>query len=163
MRRTDLLQEIRKMKFEEVYEGWNEGRLTQAEAAQILGMCERGFRRYLSRYEAEGLDGLIDRRLEQVLNRRAPTMSGPMPTTLTASHRLAQRTSPRNSVTPRAATTGRRCSCQMAHSSASNTRRKSLTLRSRTIRLTSRGRTIRPLNWPALSLRVRAAMPGEIC
>lgn len=60
------------MRFEEAYEGWNAGRLTQAEAAQILGMCERSFRRYLSRYEAEGLEGLIDRRLEQVSNRRAP-------------------------------------------------------------------------------------------
>ncbi len=60
------------MRFEEAYEGWNTGRLTQAEAAQILGMCERSFRRYLSRYEAEGLEGLIDRRLEQVSNRRAP-------------------------------------------------------------------------------------------
>jgi len=60
------------MKFEEVYAGWNERRLTQAEAAQILGMCERSFRRYLPRYEAEGLEGLIDRRLEQVSNRRAP-------------------------------------------------------------------------------------------
>jgi hypothetical protein len=72
MRPTELLQEIRKMRFEEAYEGWNAGRLTQAEAAQILGMCERSFRRYLSRYEAEGLEGLIDRRLEQVSNRRAP-------------------------------------------------------------------------------------------
>ena len=60
------------MRFEEVYEGWNGGRLTQAEAAQILGMCERSFRRYLARYEADGLEGLIDRRLEQVSNRRAP-------------------------------------------------------------------------------------------
>jgi transposase len=72
MRRTELLQEIRKMRFEETYEWWNAGRLTQAEAAQLLGMCERSFRRYLSRYEAEGLEGLIDRRLEQVSNRRAP-------------------------------------------------------------------------------------------
>lgn len=24
------------------YDGWNEGRLTQAEAAQILGQCEEG-------------------------------------------------------------------------------------------------------------------------
>ena len=63
MRRTELLQEIRKMRFEEAYEGWNAGRLTQAEAAGILRMCERSFRRYLVRYEAEGLDGLIDRRL----------------------------------------------------------------------------------------------------
>lgn len=60
------------MRFEEAYEGWNTGRLTQREAAQLLGMCERSFRRYLSRYEVEGLDGLIDRRLEQVSNRRAP-------------------------------------------------------------------------------------------
>jgi hypothetical protein len=60
------------MRFEEAYVGWNEGRLSQAEAEQMLGMCERSFRRYLSKYEAEGLDGLIDRRLEQALNRRAP-------------------------------------------------------------------------------------------
>ena len=60
------------MRFEETYEGWNAGRLTQAEAAQILGMCERSFRRYLLRYEAAGLEGLIDRRLEQASNRRAP-------------------------------------------------------------------------------------------
>ena len=72
MRRSEVLQENRKMRFEEVYEGWNEGRLTQEEAARILGVCERSFRRYLCRYEAEGLDGLIDRRLEQASNRRAP-------------------------------------------------------------------------------------------
>ena len=60
------------MRFEETYEGWNAGRLTQFEAARILGMCERSFRRYLLRYEAEGLEGLIDRRLEQASHRRAP-------------------------------------------------------------------------------------------
>ena len=60
------------MRFEEAYQGWNTGRLTQAEAAQVLGMCERSFRRYLTRYEAEGLEGLIDRRLDHVSNRRAP-------------------------------------------------------------------------------------------
>ena len=60
------------MRFEETYEGWNAGRLTQFEAARILGMCERSFRRYLLRYEAEGLEGLIDRRLEQASRRRAP-------------------------------------------------------------------------------------------
>ena len=60
------------MRFEEAYEGWSAGRLTQAAAAQILGMCERSFRRYLTRYESEGLEGLIDRRLDQVSNRRAP-------------------------------------------------------------------------------------------
>ena len=60
------------MRFEETYEGWNAGRLTQFEAARILGMCERSFRRYLLRYETEGLEGLIDRRLEQASRRRAP-------------------------------------------------------------------------------------------
>ena len=72
MRRTELLQEIRKMRFEEAYERWNVGRLSQAEAAQVLGICERSLRRYVMRYEAEGLNGLIDRRLEQVSLRRAP-------------------------------------------------------------------------------------------
>lgn len=71
MRRTELLQEIRKMRFEEAYERWNTGRLTQGEAAQLLGMSERNFRRYLVRFEADGLEGLIDRRLEQLSNRRA--------------------------------------------------------------------------------------------
>lgn len=56
MRRTELLQEIRKMRFEEAYEGWNAGRLTQAEAVRLLGMSERKFRRYpgnLNRFELE--------------------------------------------------------------------------------------------------------------
>jgi len=72
MGRTELLQEIRKMRFEEAYAGWNAERLTQDEAAWLLGMCGRSFRRYVVRFEADGLEGLIDRRLEQVSNRRAP-------------------------------------------------------------------------------------------
>lgn len=60
------------MRFIEAYGEWNSGRLTQAEAGQLLGMCERSFRRYLARFESNGLEGLIDRRLEQVSNRRAP-------------------------------------------------------------------------------------------
>lgn len=72
MRRTKVLQEIRKMRFEEAYEGWNGGRLTQEEAARLLGVCERSFRRYVARFEGDGLEGLIDRRLEQVSHRTAP-------------------------------------------------------------------------------------------
>lgn len=72
MRRTALLQEIRKMRFDEAYAGWQAGRLTQEEAARLLGICERTFRRYLDRYADAGLDGLIDRRLSQVSHRRAP-------------------------------------------------------------------------------------------
>ena len=72
MRRTELLQEIRKMRFEEAYRSWTERRLRQEEAARLLGVCERTFRRYIDRYEDEGLEGLIDQRLSQVSHRRAP-------------------------------------------------------------------------------------------
>ena len=53
MRRTELLQEIRKMRFEQAYAGWNGGRLTQDEAAVLLGVCERSFRRFVLRFEAD--------------------------------------------------------------------------------------------------------------
>ena len=59
------------MRFQEAYEGWSLGRLTQAEAALLLGQCERSFRRHIERYQADGLDGLLDRRLSQVSKRRA--------------------------------------------------------------------------------------------
>ena len=59
------------MRFTEAYEGWNEGRLTQAEAALLLGQCERSFRRHIERYEADGMDGLLDKRLSQISKRRA--------------------------------------------------------------------------------------------
>ena len=60
------------MRFEEAYAGWQGGRLRQEEAARLLGVCERTFRRYVDRYEEEGLPGLIDKRLEQVSHRQAP-------------------------------------------------------------------------------------------
>ena len=72
MTRTQVLQEIRRMRFKEAYGGWQERRLTQEEAARLLGVCERTFRRYVDRYEDEGLDGLVDKRLSQVSARRAP-------------------------------------------------------------------------------------------
>lgn len=37
------------MRFTEAYGGWQGGRLTQADAAQLLGVCERTFRRYIHR------------------------------------------------------------------------------------------------------------------
>ena len=45
MTRTQLLQELRQMRFEEAYGGWQARWLTQEEAARLLGMCERTFRR----------------------------------------------------------------------------------------------------------------------
>lgn len=60
------------MRFEEAYSGWSSKRLRQEEAAQLLGVCERTFRRYIDRFEDEGLQGLIDKRLDQVSHLRAP-------------------------------------------------------------------------------------------
>jgi hypothetical protein len=53
------------MRFEEAYEGWNQGRLSQEEAGPCCwGRRARSFRRYLVRFEAAGEAGLLDRRLE---------------------------------------------------------------------------------------------------
>jgi len=72
MRRTEYMEENRKMRFEEVYLGWSESRMTQSTAALVLGISERTFRRYIDRYEEEGLEGLSDKRLTQASFRRAP-------------------------------------------------------------------------------------------
>jgi transposase len=60
------------MRFVEAYGQWTEGHLTQGEAARLLGVCDRTFRRYIDRYNENGLEGLIDLRLSQVSHRRAP-------------------------------------------------------------------------------------------
>ncbi len=60
------------MKFEEVYELRNEGRLTMEEAARMLCMSERNLRRYIERYEEDGLDGLNDSRLARAAHNAAP-------------------------------------------------------------------------------------------
>lgn len=72
MKRTELLQEIRKMRFEETFDLWTENRMTQAEAARILGVSDRTFRRYIRSYEDNGLEGLVDRRITEVSARKAP-------------------------------------------------------------------------------------------
>ena len=72
MRRTEQLQGLRVMKFEDIYGRCYRDDLSQAEASEILGMSERTFRRWRERYEAEGAEGLYDRRLGRVSARRAP-------------------------------------------------------------------------------------------
>jgi hypothetical protein len=61
MRGTEVLQGLRVMKFVEFWGRWRQRRLSQAEAAELLGMNERTFRRWRERYDAEGLEGLLDR------------------------------------------------------------------------------------------------------
>ncbi|MCY4058176.1 MAG: helix-turn-helix domain-containing protein [Gammaproteobacteria bacterium] len=60
------------LRFEEAFDAWTESRLTQEEAARLLGVCSRTFRRYVDRFEESGIDGLVDKRLSEVSSRRAP-------------------------------------------------------------------------------------------
>jgi len=60
------------MKFEEIYERSRARELSQLEAASILGVSERTFRRWRDRFEAEGLEGLYDLRLGRVSAHRVP-------------------------------------------------------------------------------------------
>jgi transposase len=71
MKKTNVLQEIRTMRFEELYEQRTEGILTVEGAARILGVDERTFRRWSQRYEAEGAIGLADRRLDRIAHNAA--------------------------------------------------------------------------------------------
>ena len=62
---------IRTMRFEKVYNKWKAKRTTQREGAEPLGMSARTFRRYVVRYEVQGVEGLGDRRVGRVSPRRA--------------------------------------------------------------------------------------------
>ena len=46
------------------------------EAGELLGMSERQFRRYRDRYEEDGLEGLVDRRLGKPSPKRVPAADG---------------------------------------------------------------------------------------
>jgi transposase len=59
-------------KFRDVLSRWERRELSVMDAAEILGMSERQFRRYRRRYDEEGLAGLADRRLGKASARRAP-------------------------------------------------------------------------------------------
>src|SRR6266852_4210316 len=72
MKRAELLQGLRRMKFEAVLGRWQRQELNQMEAAEIMGVTERTFRRWYQRYEEEGVDGLSDRRLGKPSPKRVP-------------------------------------------------------------------------------------------
>lgn len=72
MDRAKVLQGLRMMKFEAMAERWEQGELSQAEAAEILGMSERNFRRWFGRWLEAGEAGLLDRRLGRPSPRRMP-------------------------------------------------------------------------------------------
>ena len=51
------------LRFDEIHDRFLGGRLSATEAAEWLGVSERTFRRQRARFEEEGSDGLLDRRL----------------------------------------------------------------------------------------------------
>ena len=72
MTRTRVLQEVRQMRFEKLYERRQQRILTMAEAGEMLGVTERTFRRWSGRYHAEGAEGLQDRRIGRLSARAVP-------------------------------------------------------------------------------------------
>jgi transposase len=72
MRRTEALQGVRMIKFLDVLGRYEAAEFTQLEAAELLGVGERTFRRWRERFEAEGEVGLVDRRFGKVSGKRVP-------------------------------------------------------------------------------------------
>jgi transposase len=62
--------EVRVARIVEAVGRYRSGRLSCIEAAEVLGISERHFRRLRDRYEAEGAEGLIDQRRGRVSGRR---------------------------------------------------------------------------------------------
>jgi transposase len=72
MNRTAWLQDRRMQKFRDVLSRWERRELSMLEAGELLGVSERQFRRYRDRYEADGLDGLVDGRLGKASPKQVP-------------------------------------------------------------------------------------------
>ena len=63
---------VRRMRFSSLLDRTEAKELTQEAAAELLGINVRTFQRWAVRYEAEGDDGLVDRRLGRRSPKRAP-------------------------------------------------------------------------------------------
>src|SRR3974390_900626 len=72
MRRTEALQGVRMAMFLNLLHRWESAELNQEEAAELLGVDVRTFRRWPRRYEEEGEAGLVDRRLGKASGKRVP-------------------------------------------------------------------------------------------
>jgi len=71
MGRAEVLQGVREMRFEALLDRHERGELDQQEAAEMLGIGERTFRRWRDRLRDEGPEGLRDRRIGKPSSRRA--------------------------------------------------------------------------------------------
>jgi transposase len=72
MRRTEALQGVRKNKFLDILGRCEAAEFSQVEAAELLGVGERTFRRWRQRFEDAGEAGLLDRRLGKASGKRVP-------------------------------------------------------------------------------------------
>ena len=72
MRRTEALQGVRMMRFVDILGRYEAAEFNQLEAAELLGVGERTFRRWRQRFEDDGEAGLLDRRLGKASGRRVP-------------------------------------------------------------------------------------------
>jgi transposase len=72
MRRTEALQGVRMIKLRSVLDRYEASDLGQVEAAELLGIGERTFRRWRRRFENEGEAGLMDRRLGKPSGKAVP-------------------------------------------------------------------------------------------
>ena len=70
MRRTEAHQGVRMIKFKDILGRWEASEFSHLEAAELLGVGERTFRRWRERLEGEA--GLRDRRLGKVSPKRVP-------------------------------------------------------------------------------------------
>ena len=71
MGRAGVVQGERAMRFEGLLDRHERGELNQEEAAEMLGVSERTFRRWRDRLRDEGPAGLRDRRIGKPSSRRA--------------------------------------------------------------------------------------------
>ena len=67
-----MLQGLRMLKFRSVLDRWQSSELSQLEAAELLGVGGRTFRRWCGRYREDGEAGLLDRRVGQEAHNRVP-------------------------------------------------------------------------------------------
>ena len=72
MRRTEALQGVRMMRFLDILGRYEAAEFNPLEAAALLGVSERTFRRWQARYEEDGEAGLLDRRLGKASGKRVP-------------------------------------------------------------------------------------------
>jgi transposase len=72
MRWTEAREAVRMARFVTLLHRWESAELNQEEAAELLGVSERTFRRWTRRYEEDGEAGLVDRRLGKGAGRRVP-------------------------------------------------------------------------------------------